>query len=105
MLRTGLIPKLGKAEMRKSMYALTFINGYRRKEDIPLIPGGLFDLNSAILIPIYMDNVGSPSIEPICDYYKSLELYKENVCIMMTEYEVIGWIIDNKIQKWAMKKG
>ena len=99
VLRTGLIPKLGKAEMRKSMYALTNINGYRRKEGIPLIPGGLFDLNSAILIPIYNDCVASPSIEPICDYHKSLELYKENLRIMMTEYEVIGWIIDNKIPK------
>ena len=99
VLRTGLIPKLRKAEMRKSMHALSFTNSYRRKEGIPLIPAGLFDLKSAILIPIYMDNVGSPSIEPIYDYYKSLELYKENVCIMMTEYEVIGWIIDNKIPK------
>ena len=99
VLRTGLIHKLRKAQIRKSMYALTHINGYRGKEGIPLIPGGLFDLNSAILIPMYNDCVVSPSIEPICDYHKSLELYKKNIRIMMTEYEVIGWIIDNQIPK------
>ena len=44
VLITGLIPMLPKPQDRRSIYTLGWINKYRRKNGIPIIPAGLIKL-------------------------------------------------------------
>ena len=104
VLMTGLVPKLTKAQKRRSAHARSHINQYRTKEGIPIIPDGLFELKSGILLPIYMDNVALPSVEPTCDYHKSVKLYKESIRLMSIEEEVIGWITESNIPKMEIEE-
>ena len=97
VLKTGLSPSLRKRDKTVYANARNSINCYRRSKGIPIIPYGLFDLVSPILVPAY--EAYHPSKSNIEEYYKKLKEYKEDLRLQNLELEVIEWITANKVPK------
>ncbi len=97
VLKTGLSPSLRKRDKCVYANARNSINCYRRSKGIPIIPYGMFDLVSPILVPAY--EAYHPSKSNIEEYYKKLKQYKEDLRLQNLELEVIEWITANKVPK------